>query len=177
MSMNGSERAELVWPKDLELLLPELDETVRQAKDKARLELFGRITEPDTPDLAERLGGKMIEPTMRGLEALLSLGHGDFVEVTFDHENKLFVAMLFEEYDPDDDELEAELELEDEFGEGDFEDEDEPGEPVFAEYADDEDGASYTRVLVQTTAPSLIEAIYELDRAYRNLINAPILDN
>ena len=58
--LKSSLELKLVWPKDLEPLVPELEVEIARAKEQARLELFGRIREPSKPGLARRLGVKYV---------------------------------------------------------------------------------------------------------------------
>ncbi len=98
------------------------------------------------------------------LEALFSQGRGDLVEISFDHAQGRFVATLLEDYDPDEEleELEAELDEDDALGPGTYE---------LVEYDDESDDASqHLRELVSASGATMVEALLELEIAYRNLL-------
>lgn len=100
------------------------------------------------------------------LEALFSQGRGDLVQITFDHAQRRFVATLLEDYDPDEEmtELELELDLDDD-------DEDEPVAYEIIEY-DEEAGciSGHLRELVSASGATMVEALLELEVAYRNFL-------
>ena len=102
------------------------------------------------------------------LEALFSQGRGDLVEITFDHAQRRFVATLLEDYDPDE-ELEEEMtELELEL---DLDDEAEPVAYEIVEYDEEADRVSgRLRELVSASGATMVEALLELEIAYRNLL-------
>jgi hypothetical protein len=102
------------------------------------------------------------------LEALFSQGRGDVVEITFNNDERCFVATLLEDYDPDE-ELEEELaELEDEVGENEALG---PGPYELVEYDDEVDDTSqHLRELVRASGATMVEALLELEIAYRNFL-------
>ncbi len=103
------------------------------------------------------------------LEALFSQGRGDLVEITFDHNQRRFVATLLEDYDPDEEDEEQSkelLELEDGENQGLG-----PGAYEIIEY-DEEAGrvSGHLRELVSASGATMVEALLELEIAYRNLL-------
>lgn len=94
------------------------------------------------------------------LEALFSQSRGDFVEITFDHAQRRFMATLLEDYDPDE-----------ELTELDLDDDDEPVAYEIIEY-DEEAGriSGHLRELVSASGATMVEALLELEIAYRNFL-------
>lgn len=101
------------------------------------------------------------------LEALFSQGRGDLVEISYDSEERRFVATLLEDHDPDE-------ELDEELAELEPEPDDEelgPGAYELVEYDKEADDApKYLCELVRASGATMVEALLELEIAYRNLI-------
>jgi hypothetical protein len=102
------------------------------------------------------------------LEALFSQGRGDLVTIIYNSEERCFVATLLEDYDPNE-ELDEELaELEPELDDEELESD--AYELVeYDEQADDT--PQHLRELVRASGQTMVEALLELEIAYRNLLN------
>ncbi len=101
------------------------------------------------------------------LEALFSQGRGDRVEISYDSEEHRFVATLLEDCDPDEEPDEELVELEPEPDDEELG----PGAYELVEYDEEaDDTPQLLRELVRASGATMVEALLELEIAYRNLL-------
>ena len=94
---------------------------------------------------------------MGALEILLTQGHNDFVELSFDAKQGCYVAALMVEDDDEPKEVDESNEL--------------STEPYDRQFGDENEGY-LLRILVAASGRTMVEALLQLELAYRNAIGA-----